>query len=87
MLKTMKTKRWLVVLAAGIALPFFSMTLHTNAADESSRGKANKLRGDGNWAEALLIYRDLLTGDQRIGGEPERAQDVGYAFQCVRQLG
>jgi len=83
-----KESNWLMIaLAAGLALFFFSMTTLMQAADESSRSRAAKLREDANWAEAFEIYRELLTGGQRIGAEQARADDISHAFQCLQQLG
>jgi len=83
----MMKNSWLVFAAAVLVLLFFSMTTQVQAADESSRDKAGKLREDGNWAEALEIYRDLLTAEQRFGTGQARAEDVSHAFQCVQRLG
>lgn len=75
------------MLAAGLVLGGLSLCLLSAEPEASGvRKQAAKLQQDGNWNDALTLYRDLLQREA-ADGSALVASDLKAAVQSLRQLG
>ncbi|HWB07219.1 MAG TPA: alpha-2-macroglobulin family protein [Verrucomicrobiales bacterium] len=80
----MKTTTLLSILWLFLAGMTFSAAVSA-ATIEERRKQADKSMRDGNWNDALKVFRELAT-DAASAGEP-LADDLNKAVQCVQNLG
>ncbi len=66
-------------LLATIVISFATMALQLSA-QEDTREMANKLNKQGNYKEALSLYKELLSGDQ------PKPEDLSSAADCLKRL-